>query len=83
MPKIAFQKRHLSFTWFFSHCTAKNKNIALKIGMYVVCIELYNIYSDFMDTSHILDFIGIYFINIRNFEFLDQIKKNKKYEIVI
>ena len=31
MPKIAFQKCDvITFTWFSGHCTAKNKDIALK-----------------------------------------------------
>ena len=39
MPKIAFQKSDvITFIWFFDHCTAKYKDIALKFCMYVVCM---------------------------------------------
>ena len=51
MRKIAFQKCYvITFTCFFSgHCTAKNKNIALKPCMHVVCMYLDHIYSGFLD----------------------------------
>ena len=40
MPKIAFQKVTSSPfpVFFFYHCTAKYKDIALKFGMCVVCV---------------------------------------------
>ena len=39
MSKSAFQKSDvINFTWFFDHCTAKYKDIALKFGMCVVCM---------------------------------------------
>ena len=62
IPKIAFQKSGvIAFTRFFGDCTAKNEDIALKFGMCVVCMKVYNIYSGFLDNSKILDFISIYF----------------------
>ena len=40
MPRIAFKNVTSSPvpTCFFGHCTAKNKNTALKFGMYVACM---------------------------------------------
>ena len=35
---------------FFGHCTVKNKDIALKFGMHVVCMHLDYIYSAFWIT---------------------------------
>ena len=43
MPKNAFQKPHvITFTcfFFFGHCTVKNKDIALKFCMRVLCMYL-------------------------------------------
>ena len=48
MPKIAFQKCNvISFTWFFGHCSAKNKDFALKFFIRDVCMYLDHIYSVF------------------------------------
>ena len=48
MPKIAFQKCGvITFTCFFGHRTAKNKDIALKICLHVVCMYFDHIYSVF------------------------------------
>ena len=45
MPKIAFQKYDvITFTCLFGHCTVKNKDIALKLGMHIVCMHLDYIY---------------------------------------
>ena len=62
MPQNAFQKCDvITFTWFLGHCTAKNKDIALKFCLHVVCMYLDNIYSGFLNTLKILDYIGNYF----------------------
>ena len=62
MPKIALQKCDLiTFTWFCGHYTGKNKDIALKFCMLIVCMYHYHIYSGFLDTLKILDFMGNYF----------------------
>ena len=40
----------ITFSWFFDQCTAKNKDIALKFGMFIcvhTCMQLYNVYSVF------------------------------------
>ena len=59
--KNCIKKRDvITFTRFFGHFTAKNKNIALKFGMCVGCWKLYNKYSVFLDNSKILDFIGFW-----------------------
>ena len=52
MPKNAFQKcDFITFTCFlFGHCTVKNKDIALKFCMRVVCMYLDHIYSVFWIT---------------------------------
>ena len=51
MPKVAFKKCDvITFTCFFGHCTAKNKDIALKFCMRVVCMYLGHIYSGFLIT---------------------------------
>ena len=60
-----FQRFHLKkgghHIYLFFHCRAKNKDMALELGMGVVCMHLYNIYSGLLDKSIILDFIGICF----------------------
>ena len=48
--------------FFFGHCTAKNKDIALKFCMRVVCMYHDHIYSDFLDKLKSLDFIGNLFL---------------------
>ena len=59
--KNAFQKCDvITFTWFFGHCTAKNKDIALKFCMLVVCMYLYHMYSVFFNKLKISDFISNY-----------------------
>ena len=50
MPNIAFQKFDVTFTWCFGHYTAKNKDIALKFCMHVVCMYLDHIHSGFLDS---------------------------------
>ena len=50
----------ITFTLFSGHFTAKNKNIALKYCMHVVCMYLDRIYSVFYSLI-MLDFIGKYF----------------------
>ena len=48
MPKITFQTCDvITFTCFLGHCTAKNKDSALKFCMRVVCMYLDDIYSVF------------------------------------
>ena len=59
MPKNAFQKCDvITFTWFFGHCTGKNKDIALKFCMRVVCMYLDHIYSGFLKISPDLENIS-------------------------
>ena len=65
MPKTAFPKFDvIKFTAFWGHCTTKNKYIALKFRMRVVCMCLDHILSGFWDKLKILDFIGSYFWKI-------------------
>ena len=62
MPKNAFQKYDaITFTWFFGHCTVKNKDISLKI-LHVCCLyeSLSHIFL-FLDNLKISDFRGNYF----------------------
>ena len=54
MPKIAFQKTDITFTWHLDHCTAKYKDIALVFGICVVCMQLYKIYSVFINKKWFL-----------------------------
>ena len=59
-------RKHISKKWrhhlyLFYHYTAKYKDIALKFGMCVVCMYVYNIYCVFLDNSKIVVFISIYF----------------------
>ena len=62
MPKSAFQKVKLPhLPVFFYHRTAKSKDIALKFGMCVVCLQLNNIYFVRLDNCKILDLIGTYY----------------------
>ena len=62
MPKITFQICDaITFAWFVGHCTAKNKDIALKFCMHVVCMHSNHIYVGIWDYTKILDFIGNYF----------------------
>ena len=62
MLKNAFQKCEvITFNWFFGHCTAKNKDIALNFCMRVACTYLDHIFSGFSDNLEISDFIGNYF----------------------
>ena len=59
MQKNAFQKFDvITFTWFFGHCTAKNKDIDLKFWMRIVCMYLDHMYSGLLDNLKISDFIG-------------------------
>ena len=55
--------------FFFGHCTAKNKDIALKFCMSVVCMYLNHIYSSFLDNLKISDFIGNCFWKIKILNF--------------
>ena len=50
MLKIAFQKCDvITFTWFSGYCTAKNKDIALKFCIHVICMYLEHMYSNFLN----------------------------------
>ena len=60
MPKIAFQKSDI-ITFMFLIIAVKYKDFALKFGMCVVHMYIYNIYSDFWDIFKILDLIGIHY----------------------
>ena len=62
MPKIAFQKSDVATFTFFNHCTVKNKDIALKFGRCVVCMQIYNIYSVF-DNSKFLIYMHLFLAN--------------------
>ena len=42
---------------FFGHCTGKNKDVALKFRMRVVCMHFDHIYSGFLKISPGLEFI--------------------------
>ena len=53
IQKIAFKKVTSNLP-VFCHCTARNKDVALKLGMCVVCMWLYNIFPVYV--SKILDF---------------------------
>ena len=64
-------RRHL-YLFFFGHCTAKNKDIALKFCMRVVCMYHDHIYSDFLDKLKSLDFTGNLFLRNWNNEFWGQ-----------
>ena len=48
MPKNAFQKCDIIFTWYLGHCTGKNKAKSLKLCTRVVCMCLDHIYSVFL-----------------------------------
>ena len=49
MPKVAFQKCDvITFTCCFGHCRAKNKDIALKFCLHVVCMYFDHMYSGFL-----------------------------------
>ena len=79
IPKSVFRKCDVStFTCFFGHCTAKNKDIALKFCMPVVCMYLDHIYSGFLDNLKISDFIGNYFWKIEILNFGGQNRKISK-----
>ena len=43
----AVQNSEITIFTFFN-CTAKNKDIGLKFGMLIVCMESYNMYSVFL-----------------------------------
>ena len=59
MPKIAFQKCDvITFTWFSGHCTAKNKDIALKFCVRVFCKYPEHVYSCVLDNLEISDLTG-------------------------
>ena len=79
MQKIAFQKCDvITFTWFSGHCTAKNKDIALKFCVRVVCMYVDHIYSGCLDNVKNLDFIGNYFWKFEILNFWGQIRKISK-----
>ena len=62
MLKIAFPKCDvITFTWFFGHCTTKNKDTALKFRMLAAGMNLDHIYSGCLDKLKILDLRGNYF----------------------
>ena len=50
ISKIAFRKCDVIAFTFFCHCTVKNKDIALKICMHVVCMYHDHTYSVFLIT---------------------------------
>ena len=60
MPKNdAFHKCDvITFTWFLGHCTAKNKDIALKFCMRVVFYVFRSHVFRFWENLKITDFIG-------------------------
>ena len=58
------------------------EDLAFKFGMFIICKQVYNIYSGFRDNSEILDFIGICFQEIKNFVW-GQNRKMQKSEIAI
>ena len=68
----------ITFTLFSGHCTAKNKNIALKSCMHVVCMYLDRIYSVFLDNLIMLDFIGNYFWKNETLNFEGQNRNKSK-----
>ena len=63
---------------FFGHCTAKNKDIALKFNMLVVCMYIDHIYFGFSDDLKISDFIGNYFWKTEILNFGGQNRKISK-----
>ena len=70
MPKIAFKNVTSSpLHVCYGHCTAKNKYIALKFCKHAVCMYFNHIYSGFLDTLKILDFIGNCFGKIKILHF--------------
>ena len=60
--------RHHLYLFFFCHCTAKNKDIALKFCFHVVCIYFDNIYSVFWYLEN-FEFYRQLFLKNRSFEF--------------
>ena len=74
MPNMPLKKwRHHLYLVF---CTAKKEiGIALKLGVCVVCMWLYNIFSVFLTNAKF--WILLAFLN-RNFEFWDQKRKISK-----
>ena len=76
MPKIAFQKvasSHLPILPVFYHCTAKSKEIALKLWMCVVCMVFttFNLVWNDIKIVHFMGIETIYFLgskysNIKN-----------------
>ena len=69
----------ITFTLFSGHGTAKNKNVALKSCMHVVCMYLDRIYSVFfLDSLIMLDFIGNYFWKIETLNFGGQNRNKSK-----
>ena len=64
IPKIALQKMTISsFLVCFYHSAAKNKDVALKCCMRVVCMHFYNKYAVFYD-SNISDITVIFWKKI-------------------
>ena len=70
-PTLA-RRRHVHWG-----CTTKNKVFALKFAMCVVCMNLYNICSDFSDNTKILDFIGLFLWKIKILSFWVSLKISK------
>ena len=61
IPKNEIQKSDvITFTRVLGHCTARNKDIRLKVFTLVVDISFFTIYSDFYIWEK-FDFVGIYF----------------------
>ena len=51
---------HHLYLFIFCHCTDKNKDIALKLGMVVVGMHVYNFYFLFGEKVKIFDFRDIH-----------------------
>ena len=73
-----FQKHEvITFTRFFGHCTVKNKDIAVKFCMLVLCIYPNDIYSVFYNVKNFV-FLCHYFSSIVFVSFVDQNWKTSK-----
>ena len=79
MAKIAFQKSDVNtLTCIFCHCTAENKDIALKFCMRTVCMHLDNIYCGFFGYFENFEFMGKYLQKIEILSFGVKIEEYKK-----
>ena len=81
--QLKMPKKNISKIWrqhlylLFCHCTTKNKDIALKFCMSVVCMYFDHIYSVILEELKILDFIGNYFLIIKTLNLGGQNRKKK------